>query len=111
MSTPNNPGEAGKAPRSAESRDMAARLSTGPYGDLSGCARLLLAGADAMDSLAAMRAQRDRLAEALRQAIAFLDACRADPERAKETGAMRDAQDWMESAARAALAELEGGAS
>lgn len=42
--------------------------------------------------------------EALKRAIEFLDAARADPS-GVETGAMRDAREWLEEAARAVVKE------
>ena len=52
-----------------------------------------------------LEAERDRLRarlDRLRDAVAFLDRCRDDP-MAKETGALRDAHEWIESAAREAV--------
>jgi hypothetical protein len=42
--------------------------------------------------------------DSLRAALDFLDRCRADKE-AGPTGALRDAREWVESAARAVVAE------
>lgn len=38
--------------------------------------------------------------DALRKALEFLDAVRADPKTASMVGAMRDAREWVEEAAR-----------
>lgn len=43
--------------------------------------------------------------EELVRALAFLDACRNDPS-ATETGARRDAMEWLECAAREVVSEL-----
>lgn len=68
------------------------------------------AAADAMDSLAAVTEQRDRLAEALRGTLGvvleLLRRTSAMPEGIPTTAMVRAIE-----AARAALAELEGGAS
>ena len=50
----------------------------------------------------------DRAVGGLRRALDFLDACRRDPEIAKATGAMRDAREGLEEAARAVVAENAG---
>jgi hypothetical protein len=42
----------------------------------------------------------------LKRAIRFLDLCRAEKTSA-ETGALRDAHEWVESAARAVVADSE----
>lgn len=84
--------------------DKSLTLTIGPT-NREGIVRCLLAGADAMDSLAAMRAQRDRLAHSLSKCADALesmdDGLDLDP--GLVLVYLREA--------RAALAELEGGAS
>lgn len=105
-------------PSSAELRESAAwsrraaqrcRLP-GPRYQAERHAELWDAGADAMDQLAAVTEQRDRLAEALRGTLGvvleLLRRTSAMPEGIPTTAMVRAIE-----AARAALAELEGGAS
>lgn len=78
--------------------------------------------ADVIRRIKAIEAERDALrakADALRDAIAeveravaFLDQCRASPEQASEAGCFKDAREWLETAARAAIdaARAGGGA-
>lgn len=54
-------------------------------------------------SLAPLADLQARLDE-LGRALAFLDQCRADKAAAIATGAMRDAREWVEEAARRAVA-------
>lgn len=58
-----------------------------------------------------MEARIDALEAALRgleRAVAFMDKCRETPIMAAETGAFRDAHQWLEQAARAAVTVLKG---
>jgi HEPN domain-containing protein len=48
--------------------------------------------------------REDKLAS-LQKAIDFLDQCRADLENSIKTGALRDAVQWLEAAARELLAD------